>query len=246
MRLLALLILVALSVFSTGIHALQVNTPFTHLCFADPFVANSKLFKNYETDQQSFKYTNRADGKYRDKTGDGFEFMDLETMNISVSDEIIEADLTFVHIPNVLIYDRENVPDQELEYAWEVSFDVDGDGTPENDITLSISHYHFREKYDYASKTKSKKTEESLGIPGIFTQHDVWLTLKKDKDLHSNTLVTFLEIDRTGPATLKLSVKKSAHKNLENITSKTPVRFHTAYNWGGKLCRDIYPELERD
>ena len=147
----------------------------------------------------------------------------------------ISAELTLAHLPDVLIYNRSGTPKDALEYGWSISFDVDGDGTPDNDITIAISHY----------PDPRKKNQERFGGPLTFTQRDVWQSFKKGDDYGSKSLISHLKVSRPKQSILEFTVSKSAHTALQNITRETPVRFEASFNFNGNICTDVFPQHKR-
>ena len=170
------------------------------------------------------KYAWNSEGVYQDAEGDAiFEFVDLTSLKVTVDDEQIAVTISLTYIPNVLIFNRANVPDDELEYEWSVYFDLDGKAT--NEIAMSITSY----------KEQGKETPGSILSK---TQHDVWL-LKDEGGESVSFNVAATMVDKS---TLSLIVHKSEHEALKKITAKTPVRFSASYNFAGKVCEDIYPD----
>ena len=170
------------------------------------------------------KYAWNSEGVYQDAEGDAiFEFVDLTNLKVLVDDEQIAVTISLTYIPNVLIFNHANLPDDELEYEWSVYFDHDGTAT--NEISMSITSY----------KEKGKEMPGSILSK---TQHDIWLLNAEDGEVVSfNVDATMVD-----KSTLSLIVRKSEHEALRKITAKTPVRFSASYNFAGKVCEDIYPD----
>ena len=69
--------------------------------------------------------------------------IDITEVSTSLSGETLTAVFHLREVPETLTFDRTGVPDDALEYNWEVSIDVDGSGGYE--YTLAASHYVFPE-----------------------------------------------------------------------------------------------------
>lgn len=199
--------------------------PMMLSCFRTEYMARKGL-------QNDYKYINNSEGIYQDTTGDAPEFIDLTTLKVKVDDKNISVDIALAHIPRMLIFDRADIADDGLEYEWSVSFDVDKDGTPANDVSISLSSYKF------------EGDKPSIGYLHRFTQHDanLWGT-DSVSSLTSDIDISDAEIIENSTVSIKLN--KSKHKVLSKITAKTPIRFSTYYNFGGamKVCEDFYPDL---
>ena len=208
-------------------------------CFADPHIKGSKPVLNTKTNprnfaqgKQVFKYAHNKIGVFKDIKGDAFEFIDLTDLKLSIDKTQIRANLSLAHLPNILIYNRPGTPTDALEYGWSISFDVDGDGTPDNDITIAISHY----------PDPRKNNQERFGGPLAFTQRDVWQSFKKGNDYGSKSLISDFKVARPTQSALLFTINKSAHPALQNITRETPVRFEASFNFNGNICIDVFPQ----
>ena len=69
--------------------------------------------------------------------------IDITEVSTALSGETLTAVFHLREVPETLTFDRTGVPDDALEYNWEVSIDVDGSGGYE--YTLAASHYVFPE-----------------------------------------------------------------------------------------------------
>jgi hypothetical protein len=179
-----------------------------------------------EGTDRKYSYAQNSKGNYQDVPGDALEFIDLSKLKVTIDDDIITIKMSLTHIPDFLIYDRADIPDNAPEYEWAVFFDVDGDGTPANDISISISSFKFK--------------RDKVGISRMtdFTQYDVWLS--------GSSLTSEIDVSIVDRSTLSLIVRKSSHKALARITAKTPIRFSTLYNYGGGVCEDFYPDIRKE
>lgn len=118
------------------------------------------LWNSCLTSDYGVKLYLNNEGIYQDAAGDAFEFIDLTKLKITVDDEKIAVYISLTYIPHLLVFDWADITDDILEYEWSVSFDVNGDGTPANDISFSLSPYKF--------------ARDKVSIDGIlsFTQHE--------------------------------------------------------------------------
>lgn len=201
--------------------------PMMLSCFRPEYMALKGLKYDY-------MYVNNNEGIYQDTTGDAPEFIDLTTLKVKVDDKNIVVDIVLAHIPRMLIFDRADIANDDLEYEWSVSFDVDKDGTPANDISIALSSYKF------------EGDKPSIGYLHRFTQHDVGLWGSSSV----SSLTTDIEISNAeiiNNSIISINLSKSKHKALNTITAKTPIRFSTYYNFGGamRVCEDFYPDLAK-
>lgn len=131
----------------------------------------------------------------------------------------IIASITVTNIPATVTYDMLQTPDNIVEYTWEVKFDMDSDGDDSvGDLKLILSH--------------GKRSGE-LEKTGPITDFDAML----------------LEVSETGPSLVRytyispaeltvldnkitLTVNKSVHASLHNISSSTKVTAYAAESMG--------------
>ena len=184
-----------------------------------------------ETVDQKYSYAQNSKGSFQDVTGDALEFIDLSKIKVAINDGKIFIEISLTHIPDLLIYDRADISDNDTEYEWAIFFDIDEDNTPANDISISLSSFKF------------KGEKVSIGNLKNFTQHNVWLF---DSDGSSTSLTDRIEVSVVDRSTFSLFVNKGSHKALEKITAETPVRFSTLYNFGGGVCEDFYPDIRKE
>lgn len=164
---------------------------------------------------------------FSDAEGDAaFSFIDLGNLSVTVNDCEIKAEISLLNAPVDLIYNSVNVSDNSSEYQWEVQFDIDGDGTAANDITLAATHFKFPDS-----------TEAQGNVPN-FTQNNLWLI---SSDGMSGSYEGPISAILTG-ATLTLLVNISENPALSNILNTTPIRFEAYYNSSGTRYTDIYPD----
>ena len=75
-----------------------------------------------------------------DRSGDATEgYIDITEVSSSLSGETLTAVFHLRDVPESLTFDRKGVPENALEYNWEVSIDVDGAGGYE--YTLAANHF---------------------------------------------------------------------------------------------------------
>lgn len=177
---------------------------------------------------QKYSYAQNSKGSYQDVTGDTLEFIDLSKMEVAIDDSKISIEISLTHIPDMLIYDRADISDNDIEYEWAIFFDIDEDNTPANDISISLSSFKF------------KGEKVSIGNVKNFTQRNVWLF---GSDGSSTSLTDRIDVTVVDRTTFSLIVGKGSHKASEKITEQTPVRFSTLYNFGRGVCEDFYPDI---
>jgi len=165
-------------------------------------------------------------GSFTDSSGDAaFPFIDMTTLNVTVTPTDITADIDLVTIPTPLAYNDPSTPLNEKEYGWEVMFDVNGDGDcfSTGDIKMAVLHF---------KRTSSGPINNPLEV---FTLHEV-------RKVESGGAETIL-----GPITAsvlgdKLTLKMTKSPILPTINSLTPVRFETTHISGGMTFKDHFPD----
>ena len=71
--------------------------------------------------------------------------IDIIEINSSLSEELLTVVFQLRDVPEKLTFDRTGVPENALEYIWEVSIDVDNDRTTGSyGFDYSLSAMHFR------------------------------------------------------------------------------------------------------
>ena len=95
--------------------------------------------------------------------------IDIIEINSSLSEEILTVVFQLRDIPETLTFDRAGVPENALEYNWEVSVDVDNDRTTGSygfDYALSAMHIVF-------PRAGGINRTASIEAPGV-VQTDIW------------------------------------------------------------------------
>ncbi len=93
--------------------------------------------------------------------------VDVIEINSSLSEEILTVVFQLRDVPETLTFDRTGVPENALEYIWEVSIDVDNDRTTGSygfDYSLSAMHFVFP-RAGGANRTAAIET------PGVVQTH---------------------------------------------------------------------------
>lgn len=167
---------------------------------------------------------------FSDNLGDAYgDFMDLKKMKIGFSDNQILISIEVADLPSALIFNHDSLEDNNLNYSWEINFDVDS--LPSFYGDLKIATVRWKE-------------------PGIaeFTG-----------DILSNTITNlykgFREESRAGfryVADIDLEIEKNtfyfqfyreqADSLFDKINQNTPIFFNTSYRNGNIHSEDQYPD----
>ena len=93
--------------------------------------------------------------------------IDIIEINSSLSEEVLTVVFQLRDVPETLMFNRTGVPDQALEYVWEVSIDVDNDRTTGSygfDYALSAMHFVF-------PRAGGINTTAPIETPGVVQTH---------------------------------------------------------------------------
>ncbi|MGL1887232.1 MAG: hypothetical protein OCD76_12030 [Reichenbachiella sp.] len=154
------------------------------------------------------------------------EVVDLTELKVIIGTDCIEASISVSNLPQKLTFNHSTLPDNVLNYKWEVSFDVDNDGIESTgDFSLSVSKFKF---------------------PG---------QVQEDLEILSTTQVSIFEIVEGGSGSnigdaigtisgnsFKLYASKLSNSSIEKVQSSTPIKFSAVFYDGGKHFTDYYPD----
>ena len=133
--------------------------------------------------------------------------IDITEINTSLSGETLTVVFHLREVPETLTFDRTGVPDNALEYNWEVAIDVDGSGGYE--YTLAARHYV------YPDDSGSDRVA-SIATRGI-VQVNTW-----ERRLKSGTLLADASMEvSTQDKTITLS------GDIPGITAASRLAFET-------------------
>ena len=133
--------------------------------------------------------------------------IDITEVSTALSGETLTVVFHLREVPETLTFDRTGVPDDALEYTWEVSIDVDGSGRYE--YTLAARHYVFPED-------RGSERVASISTRGI-VQVNTW-----ERDLTGATLLADASIEvSTQDKTITLSGE------IPGITAESRLAFET-------------------
>lgn len=164
-----------------------------------------------------------------DHSGDAdFSFIDINEVTIAIENSTIVVEIKLLDIPEYLTYSSANVPEDYLEYSWGITFDVDKDNLPSNDIEFSVSYFKHLSDYDLQGSLLD------------FTQHDIWQF--DNKGVEANVIGPALVTQNN--VTLTFTVAKNLHASLENINKTTPFRVFAYYNAAGTMYEDRFPDYD--
>ena len=114
-------------------------------------------------------------------------------------------------LPDTITYNRATTPDGYTEFSWGVTFDINGDGAiNQGDVELKILHY---------------KAPGSIETTGPISDLDanLWLHIS-DSSLQTVAAASKLISGNS----ITISIDKSAHPSLSNISDTTLVYFSTS------------------
>lgn len=147
-----------------------------------------------------------------------FVFIDIVLAVLSLSDAEVSFDLELAGMPALL--PRDEAPSDLLEYGWSAQFDVDGDGTSANDLSIGHSYY--------------SSGDPDTGSFGEFGQTDVWL--HRPAGGAERVADARLEVDG---ANLTVTAQRQDYEGLEAIDGSMSVRFWTTHYSDGFYCDSL-------
>ncbi|MEQ1525995.1 MAG: hypothetical protein ABL911_04530 [Gallionella sp.] len=140
------------------------------------------------------------------------DFADITGAVVTVNATDIIFDITLRNLPATFTFNQPNVPLNQREYEWAVDFDINNDSL--QDYSLSLSSF---KSTDQPGSPVSTPIVQPL-LKGKY-QVNVW---------NKNNYLVGASASVTGN-TIRLSVPKSAHTALLNITPAAMVNINTWY-----------------
>lgn len=140
----------------------------------------------------------------------------------------LSVSITLDSLPESITYNKSTTPDGEVEYAWGVVFDINGDGViNQGDINLQILHF------------KSPGSTERIGT---ISDLGAALWVYRTDTQTSNEIKLNSKVSGN---TITLSINKSAHPSLTRITESTLVYFESStYDSTTMMSKfDYYPSF---
>ncbi len=152
-------------------------------------------------------------------------FIDLKSMEIVVSGSTVSIELTMEDLPNMLTFDHTELPVDETNYRWSVTFDMDSDGVlSENDLLYSVSYF------------KQNRAESSRMLLAT-TQGSLW---KYEADL-STTTTRAAAVTKTGNMLKAAAVQPPTGIAASTMLNRM-VCFETFFSEkDGEFFQDLYP-----
>ncbi len=164
-----------------------------------------------------------------DQLGDAaFSFIDIGEVHVKTDNSNLVVDVSFLNIPDSLVFNSANILDGFPQYSWSVSFDVAQDNTYRDIITLSVT---------YINDVNAPEVHRS---PVSLTRNDV-LRFNGGGDLVPG-LVIGQVILSLSINTLTFTVPVNSHASLEKINQETPFKVHATYNSAGTVYEDKFPD----
>jgi hypothetical protein len=167
-----------------------------------------------------------AGGRFADGAGDStFDFVDLSSMSLDITDLTVTVGITVVRLPSVLSYNHPNLSINAQEYRWAVSFDVDGDGQRTGDIQLGL--YRF----------KAPGSQPASASPLGFGQASAFRVNSNG----GGSLIATIGASVTGN-TIVLTADKRSHADLRLITPDKALFFDAFHSDGDTASADYHPD----
>lgn len=167
-----------------------------------------------------------AGGRFVDTIGDSrFDFVDLSSMSLDITDLTVTVAITVVRLPSVLSYNHQNLPINSQEYRWAVSFDVDGDGQRTGDLQLGL--YRF----------KAPGSQPAAAPPLGFAQASAF----RVNSSGGGSLIATIGAS-VNANTFVLTADKRSHPDLRLITPDTALYFDAFHSDGNTASTDSYPD----
>lgn len=154
-----------------------------------------------------------------------FDFVDLSSMSLDITDLTVTVAITVVRLPSVLSYNHQNLLIDSQEYRWAVSFDVDGDGQRTGDVQLGL--YRF----------KALGSQPAAAPPLGFAQASAF----RVNSSGGGSLIATIGASVTAN-TIVLTADKRSHLDLRLITPDTALYFDAFHSDGSTASTDFYPD----
>lgn len=165
-------------------------------------------------------------GRFADLVGDSkFDFVDLSSMSLNITDLTVTVAITVVRLPSVLSYNHPNLPINSQEYRWAVSFDVDGNGQQTGDVQLGL--YRF----------KPPGSQPAAAQPLGFAQASAF----RVNSSGGGSLIATIGASMTAN-TIVLTADKRSHPDLRLIAPDTALYFDAFHSDGSTASTDSYPD----
>lgn len=187
---------------------------------ANTVAADSELKGSDETEKNDASPTASKIGtkNFSDFSGDAaFAFIDLEAARLTMNDTSITVSMTLLSLAGPFTVNNPNVLEDYLEYEWAVLF-----GESQR-VKLSLSQFN-------GSYFPDETADNILD----FVQYDLWIP---NGDFNEAAAKPDVTVDGN---VISISVERSAHSVLEDITMDTKVTFRARHRVGGVF--DIYED----
>ncbi len=148
--------------------------------------------------------------------------VDVTEINTSLSGETLTVVFHFRDVPETLMFDRAGVPDDTLEYSWEVSIDMDGDSE------TGLQGFEYLLTSIYVSHGGASGRDRSAAITEDILQTNTW-DLNPDRS-------PYHEIDFLGRARIEVSAEEDTvtlSGEIPGITAESQLAFGVYDYLGG-------------
>ena len=165
---------------------------------------------------------------FKDSVGDAdTSFVDMTEFHVRITPHKIIATICVRDLPTALVFNQYGVPNEYAEYSWEISFDVNSNGTRDSgDISMSL--------IAFKSSLSSHDTVSILSG----TQQDVWLCESDGTSSAKGGIGAVAEGD-----SIVMTGDKGANPCLSSVGVHTECYFQAYYtNDGANYMRDLYPD----
>lgn len=157
------------------------------------------------------------DGSHKSFDSSMPDFIDILDGKTKINESSIKCEISLKHLDPVLKFDNSNLNDNALEYQWGVFFDNDSDGN--YDIAFAISNFKQPDEFTQNGRIKD------------FTQSDIW---KISDDITSR--IDFIHSTIEGNKIILETLRW--HKELNNISTHSTVKYKSYYNDGTTIFTD--------
>jgi len=160
-----------------------------------------------------------------------FQYMDIDTVDVNITDTNVKIELSLVNLPDTLLFNKTATRDNSSEYYWSISFDIDDDNKNSvDDLEFSISHVKF------------SGSSEVNGTILSNTQQNVYETFSRNSEtskLQLHDISSFVSIVGN---TIIFDIPKT-FRRVDEIKSGVGIKISTYASIEGKSYFDGYPNF---
>lgn len=151
-------------------------------------------------------------------------FVDLDNLEIYVTNDSIVIKIGMLDLPNVLTFNNKDLPMNFLNYEWAVGFDLNSDNLDsKGDIKMGISRF--------------KSSDEKTGSILSNTQQNIWKLNGNGADY----LINLSSYIKVANRCFLIAIPKNICAELKMVTPDTNVYFSTYFSNGKMTVYDFFP-----